>query len=104
MHRPDTEREMRERVGKGQEESLTAPETLDAREKGVAGTQSDGAGKGMQAGKPVLIRDGKMLQLPGCTVGIGGMGGLIPWMSKKGWLQRRQGRQGLQGSATDEET
>lgn len=101
MHRTDTERDMRELVRKGQEESLTTPTILDVREKGAAGAQSDGAGKGMQAGKPVLIGEGRMLQSPACPVGIAGMGGWIPWMSKKGWLQRRQGVQGL---ATAKET
>jgi len=59
-------------MGKGWEKSLTSTKTLDVREKGAA--ESDGAEQELLRGKPVLIRGQKMLQSPGCTMGIAWVG------------------------------
>lgn len=59
IHQSATEQERRGRAGKGQEESLTTPKILDMKEKGGAGMQSDGAGKGMQAEKPGCSSEGE---------------------------------------------
>lgn len=91
MHRTDTEREMRELVRKGQEESLTTPTTLDAREKGGAGAQRDGAGKGMQAGKPVLI-GGKDAAVTGMHDGGSRDGRLNSLDEQEGLASARAGR------------
>lgn len=93
MHQPDIGQEMRERVGKGQEEGLTTPKISAVRGKGATGTQSDRMA--------VLLTAGEMLQSPGCMMETVTMAGLILWMSRKGWLQDRQGSQSF---TIDEET